>query len=543
VGGVFLGLVWLPGEAAGRWRNLWLPAAVAAGAGFFGILFMFAPALVPHMVQDGMFTLSAIVIRCCAGIGFLAAALAFFTRLRKTQAIDDIMFGTLCLLFAMAGFTFPLSQMWNVSWWLWHAFRFAGSLAAIGYILILYRRSRNRIAEINRDLADRVAEAERLHAALQQEAAQRQQAMQSLAESEAKYRSLYESSKDGIVFTDMHGHILDANQAYLEMVGYTMNEVTSLTYQRLTPAKWREMEEDIVEHQILARGYSDEYEKEYIRKDGTVFPISLRAWLITDDTGKPIGLWAIVRDVADRKRAEARLRDVAADLKCSNDELSQFAYVVSHDLKAPLRGIASVAAWMAEDYRDRLDDKGRQYLDMLVGRAQRLSDMIDGILRYSRAGRGGSERGLVDCEATIRKVVDLLAPPDTIAVRIEGSLPQVVYERTQLEQVFQNLIRNGIKHRDRPEGEVVVSCRPASEGWEFSVQDDGPGIAKEHFERVFELFQTLKPHDDGDGAGVGLAVTRRIVERHGGTIHVESEVGQGSRFVFTIPNGNKAGEP
>jgi signal transduction histidine kinase len=250
---------------------------------------------------------------------------------------------------------------------------------------------------------------------------------------------------------------------------------------------------------------------------------------------RPTMILLAIEDITEPKQAENQLRELAAELKRSNEDLEQFANIASHDLKAPLRGISSVANWIAEDYAERLDDKGRKYLDLLVGRAERMTDMVDGILRYSRAGRSSIERELVDCDEMVRKVIDSLAPSENVAVRVEGTLPEVAYDRTQLEQVLQNLIGNGIKHLDKPEGEVVVSCRDAETFWEFCVEDNGPGIPEEHFDRIFELFQTLKRRDELESSGVGLAVSKRIIERHGGTIRVESKVGEGSRFVFSVP--------
>jgi len=237
-------------------------------------------------------------------------------------------------------------------------------------------------------------------------------------------------------------------------------------------------------------------------------------------------------------RVEGRTQSLAlvnAELRRSNQELEKFAYVVSHDLKAPLRAISSLAGWIAEDYTSVLDDEGRENLGLMVSRVRRMNDLIDGILRYSRAGRQMGIPEPVDSGQLARDVIDLLAPPDNIAVRIDGTLPTVMYDRTQLEQVLQNLIGNGIQHMDKAKGEVVVSCHEYGRFWEFRVRDNGPGIPEKHFDRVFELFQTLKPRDELEATGVGLAVAKRIVERHGGSIRIEPTDGGGSQFNFTVP--------
>jgi len=542
VGGLFFGLAWLPLPLAVVRIRRSLALATASAATLLGVGSIALPELVPTMVEHHTFTFPAKAINFSAGAGFLIGALRFGVRLAAKRSPDDAVFCGLSLLFAVAGFTFSTSSLFDAPWWLWHAFRFVACMAGLCYVFSLYRQSRRDIVDLNRRLERRAAEAEGLRDAMAQKVQDLERAGRlaseraaALKESEEKYRTLYESSKDGIVFTNMKGQILDVNQAFVDMLGYSKQEIRRLTYQQLTPAIWHGMEEDIVKTQLLARGYSDEYEKEYFRKDGTSIPISIRIWLIADEAGEPCGMWGIVRDTADRKRADARVREVAADLKRSNEDLEQFAYVVSHDLKAPLRAMSSLATWIAEDYREALGDEGRENVDLLVNRARRMRDMIDGILQYSKVGRSSGVREWIVSDQMVGEVIDSLAPPDSISVHVDGALPEVTCERTQLKQVFQNLIGNAIKHLGKPQGQVTVSCRDAKSFWEFRVQDNGPGIAEEHFDRIFELFQTLKPRDELEATGVGLAVARRIVERHGGSIRVESIVGKGSQFAFTVP--------
>jgi signal transduction histidine kinase len=240
--------------------------------------------------------------------------------------------------------------------------------------------------------------------------------------------------------------------------------------------------------------------------------------------------------VAQLRGALGVLARQAAELARSNAELDEFAHVVSHDLKAPLRGISSLAAWIAEDAGKLLPDESREHLALLEERARRMSGMIDGVLRYSRAGQRPVALESVDARAVVEEVVDSLGPLPGISVRIEGSLPKVRYGRTELVQVFQNLVQNAVQHLGRPSGEVVVACRERREHFEFCVRDDGVGIAEEHFERVFRLFHTL-----GTGratTGVGLAIVKKIVQIYGGSVAVESTPGRGATFRFTVPKGH-----
>ncbi len=239
--------------------------------------------------------------------------------------------------------------------------------------------------------------------------------------------------------------------------------------------------------------------------------------------------------VAERRRAQGALTRQAEELKRSNSELQQFAYVVSHDLKAPLRSISSLANWIAEDYSDALDGEGLENLRLLVGRTHRMNNLIEGILQYSRAGRAATEMESIDTGPVSQSLIDALGPPNGVAVTISGPMPTITYDRTHYEQVTQNLIDNAVKHLGSPSGQVTLACRELADQWEFSVRDSGVGIPEEHFERIFQLFQTLKPKDQVESTGIGLSLVKRIVERYGGTVRLQSTVGAGSEFFFTVP--------
>ncbi len=223
-------------------------------------------------------------------------------------------------------------------------------------------------------------------------------------------------------------------------------------------------------------------------------------------------------------------------LKAANQELQDFAYVVSHDLKAPLRGISTLAGWISTDHRDSLDEEGKEKLDLLLVRVRRMNDLIDGILKYSRVGRSKEETVPVDCNALVAETVDLLAPGEKFTVTVDENLPTVTVDRTKLGEVFQNLVSNAIKYIDKPHGEIRIGCNPdGGKGWRFFVSDNGPGIDEKYHEKVFQIFQTLGPKDTPGSTGVGLAVVKKIVEQMGGEIWIESCPGQGTTFFFTIP--------
>lgn len=235
------------------------------------------------------------------------------------------------------------------------------------------------------------------------------------------------------------------------------------------------------------------------------------------------------------RRAEAQRDRLLHELESANEELKNFAYVVSHDLKAPLRAIGSLADWLSTDYADKIDDEGKEHLRLLINRVRRMDGLIDGILLYSRVGRVKEAIVAVDLNHVVHEVIDSLAPPASIAVIIETPMPTVMAEPTRIQQVFQNLLSNAIKYMDKPKGEIRIACAAEGKFWQFSVADNGPGIKQQHFEKIFQLFQTLAPRDRVESSGVGLALVKKIVEMYGGHIWVESTVGQGSTFFFTLP--------
>lgn len=231
------------------------------------------------------------------------------------------------------------------------------------------------------------------------------------------------------------------------------------------------------------------------------------------------------------------------ELERTNQELQQFAYIVSHDLKAPLRAIHSLVQWIAEDYGPLFDEDGREQLDLLQGRVRRMDQLIEGVLHYSRIGRVREEMVPVNLNKLVTEIIDLLAPPATLSVRIVSRLPVVVCEKVRMGQVFQNLISNAIKFMDKPNGEICITCHEEAEYYRFGVQDNGPGIAPRDHGRIFQIFQTLHAGDDYGSTGIGLTLVKKIVELHGGSIQVISPLPPdahnrpvpGTLFEFILP--------
>jgi len=239
-------------------------------------------------------------------------------------------------------------------------------------------------------------------------------------------------------------------------------------------------------------------------------------------------------DLSQQKETQQAQAQLMQELERVNQELKNFAYVVSHDLKAPLRGIKHLAGWIVEDYADKLDEEGREQFFLLMNRVDRMHDLIQGILAYSQIGRLVEKKEPINLNELLPLIIDSLAVPQHVEICIAGELPVVQAEKTRMIQVFQNLLSNAIKYMDKAQGRVQVACTDQGACWQFSVADNGPGIAEQDQDRVFKLFRTLAPEDEHESTGVGLTIVKRIVEFYDGRIWVESQPGQGCTFLFTF---------
>jgi len=239
------------------------------------------------------------------------------------------------------------------------------------------------------------------------------------------------------------------------------------------------------------------------------------------------------------KQMNAELEDIVDDrvkeLKMANEELRQFAYVVSHDLKAPLRGIGSLAQWIVEDYFEVLDEEGQNKLNLIQSRVNRMQDLINGILEYSKVGKVKQTPTTVNLNLLVKDVIDLLNFPENITIDIETNLPTFFANKNNFFQIFQNLLSNALKYIDKPYGFIKIGCKLKDDLFEFYVGDNGPGIEEQYFDKIFKMFQTLQARDSFESTGVGLPIVKKIVHLYKGNIGLSSEIGVGSTFYFTIP--------
>ena len=261
--------------------------------------------------------------------------------------------------------------------------------------------------------------------------------------------------------------------------------------------------------------------------------------------GKVLGVVTLLTDSTERRALERHLARQTRDLVRSNEELEQFAYVASHDLKAPLRGIENLVSWIEEDLEGTLTGDTRTNMDLLKVRVRRLESLLEDLLAYSRAGRGDTAVETVDTRALVEELALLVTPPEGFAIEASSSLPTLQAPRAPLTQALQNLLGNAIKHHDRPsEGHVWIEAEAAADAIEFIVTDDGPGVPPTFRERVFGMFQTLRPRDEVEGSGMGLAIVKKLVERHGGRIWLadgRNDRGLAVHFTWPVAKGDSDG--
>jgi len=370
---------------------------------------------------------------------------------------------------------------------------------------------------------------------LVREIAKHKKTEEKLSELLSLHKAILEATADGILVIDTEGGVVSHNRKFLELWHIPEALVEEGDDEKLLSYVLDQLSDPEGFRSEVKRLYAHPEESSYGTlkfKDGRVFERFSQPQKIGE---RIIGrVWSF-RDVTEREISERKKVELIKEAENINHELEDFAYIVSHDLKAPLRGINTLVEWITTDYADKLDQEGKEQLDLLTNRVSRMHNLIDGILQYSRIGRMKEAIVRVDLNKHVPEIIDMLAPPENVTITIENKLPTVECEQTRICQVFQNLLSNAIKYMDKPEGLIKVGCIEENGYWKFSVADNGPGIEEKYFDKIFQIFQTLSTRNDIESTGIGLSVIKKSAELFGGKIWVESEIGQGSTFYFTLP--------
>lgn len=379
---------------------------------------------------------------------------------------------------------------------------------------------------------------------------ERKRANQELKESEEKFNKAFKFSPAGVnLISAVTGKYLDVNDSFLQIIGFTREEVIGKTSTDInlvdTDTRIKMLDE------FNRKGFLQNQEIIFRNKSGQDVFVLFSTSKITVK-GEDC-LLTILYDITERKLFEKKIIETSIDLEkrvaertneltqinkkleSTNLELESFAYITSHDLKAPLRAIGSLSDWLYSDYSDKLDATGKEQLLLLKKRVSKMHDLIEGILHYSRIGRLNGEKELIDTHQLIKDIKDLIQIPSHIKIITEKQLPVILNYRTNITQLFENLLTNAVKYCDKPEGIIKITCDDLSDAWRITVNDNGPGIDKKYHTKIFEIFQTLKTNGDAEGTGIGLTIVKKIVESSGGQIRVESELGLGTTFIITLP--------
>ena len=364
---------------------------------------------------------------------------------------------------------------------------------------------------------------------------ERKQFEDELKESLSLLEATLEATADGIVVTDTKSRYKNFNSQFKNLWQLPdeiieTGDIDRILAMGLTRLK---MTEPFHSEVITLRGQPERQTQGILEfKNDAIIEYCSKPQYVNDDiVGRVWSFHDVTKAHCSQQKQERLLRRIAA----INEELSHFAYVVSHDLKAPLRGIRLLTEWLCTDYSDQLGAEAKENLDLLQNRVDRMYNLIEGVLQYSRVGRIKEDKTDVDLNELLPQIIDTIAPPEHVTICVEGPLPNVEGEPTRITQVFQNLLSNAVKYMDKPVGRIVVACEDAGEAWRFRIADNGPGIEERYFDRIFKIFQTLTSRDEFESTGVGLTLVKKIVELYGGKIWLESELGQGSTFYFTLP--------
>ena len=361
-------------------------------------------------------------------------------------------------------------------------------------------------------------------------------------ESEAKYRGLLEAAPDAMVVVNQDGEIVLLNAQAERTFGYRRDELVGQQVRNIIPTGFAERliaDGTRTAAEALAQQIGTGIELSGRRKDGSEFPVEIMLSPLESPEG--ILVTAAIRDISVRKKAETLLLRTVAELKRSNEELAQFAYVASHDLQEPLRMVASYTQLLSDRYKGKLDSAADEFISFAVDGANRMHRSIQDLLAFSRVGTGGEDFEDISSEDALEQAIANLrgAIEESGALVTHDLLPTVLADGGQLVQLFQNLVGNAIKYRNPGVPQIHVSS--AKDGgkndearWIFSVRDNGLGIEAKYFKKIFGMFQRLHKREEYAGTGIGLAICKKIVERHGGSISVESQLGQGSTFRFGV---------
>ena len=346
-------------------------------------------------------------------------------------------------------------------------------------------------------------------------------------------------AENAIIITDKDGIAEWVNDGFVRLTGYRFDEIVGKNTNEMLSGK--NSDRNVLKELTACISRRQPFTGEVLKyhKDGTKFWTQVTMTPIVEEESNVTKFIFIESNITVRKVAEEKMKQYMNNLEKSNAELDKFAYVVSHDLKAPLRAIGNLTGWIEEDMGEKLDNEVRGHFNTIKGRVVRMEGLINGILDYTKASKDGGKFEKFSSEELVRDTIDLIGAPENAIFNIRDNMPVMNSERVKLQQVFLNLIHNAIKYNDKEDKQVEIGAEDRGKEWHFYVKDNGPGIEPRYHEKIFVIFQTLNARDEVESRGVGLAIVKKIIEDAGGTISLQSDKGRGAAFYFTWPKEKK----
>ena len=347
-----------------------------------------------------------------------------------------------------------------------------------------------------------------------------------------KYSRIIANMNLGLVEIDTEGQIQMVNNRYTEMIGHSQENLLGKYVLDVMNLDKENLE--IIQQQFEKRkqNKSDSYEVEIQNSQG-----EKRHWLISaaptyNEFGKIIGSVGVHLDITKQKELELQKQELVNELEDSNRGLQEYAHIVSHDLKSPLRSVTALATWLYDDYKEVLDDNGKYNLQMMMEKVEGMDKLIDGILKYSTVNSDALDNTAVDVNEVIKEISEIIYVPDHVQIKVTNTLPVIQADRTKIHQLFQNFLSNAVVNIDKEQGLVEIACKENKTHWEFSIKDNGVGIPKEYHEKIFKIFQSIGNKERS--TGIGLSIVKKIIDRYQGKVWLKSEIGVGTTFYFTL---------
>jgi PAS domain S-box-containing protein len=518
VGGLLFSLIWLPSQWPLWHRHRW-PLTILAGSVLVAATSLAIPDHLPTVVQQTGFSPLAEFLNVGGGILLLAAGGRLFQTWLSGRNQDDLLFCLHCSLFGAAAIMFEQSTLWDLPWWGWHILRLMAYLVAYLFVLRSHARAYERQITMRRELQD--------------------------------FQTTLDAAPVGILIADDNGLIKYANSSLLDNFGWSRDRLLGQPVEALIPAPLKQR------HVAHRESFMKQPVQRLMQTTGTLFAMNAHGHEFPVEVGlSPLPLvegtyvLATVSDISDRWKAEqerdAKTQALAAEVRLrqqseqklttSNEALQQFAYAASHDMQEPLRAIAGYCELLQEQYGSRVDDRGRGFIQHAVDGAHRLQQLIEDLLEYSRVNTRGDAFATLETHSVVDEALSNLsqAVKEASAEVIVNDLPPVLGDRSQLVRVFQNLIGNAIKFQGERPPKITVSGRQKDDKVALTVCDNGIGIPPEYRNRIFMIFQRLHTRKAYPGTGMGLAICKHIIDRHGGRITVEPADGGGSLFTVHL---------